>query len=136
MYLVDTRVLSELVKPVPNSGALAWFASQASVKVSVIWLTELEFGIARAAPHKRKKLVTWLEAMLASPAWEFLPLDQAAARAAAGQLEQRAEPVGRPRPALDLFIAASALVSGSVVVTRNVSDFEGLGVPVLDPFIG
>jgi toxin FitB len=44
--------------------------------------------------------------------------------------------MGRPRPVLDLLIAASALVTGSVVVTRTVSDFEGLGVPLLDPFTG
>lgn len=135
MYLADTNVLSELVKPAPNPGVLAWFAGQSTVKVSVASVAELEFGLARAPAGKRAKLVAWLEGMLASPAWEFVPLDLATARAA-GQLRHRAEQAGRPRPSLALLIAAAGLVSGSVVVTRNVADFEGLGVALLDPFSG
>ncbi|MEW5737627.1 MAG: type II toxin-antitoxin system VapC family toxin [Myxococcota bacterium] len=133
MHLVDTNVLSELLKRTPNPRVIEWLARQTSVKVSVVSLMEIEFGIARAPATRRPTLLTWLESILASPAHVVVPIDQAVARAA-GQLKHRTLAAGRPRPLSDLLIAASALVTGSVVVTRNVSDFEGLGVALLDPF--
>jgi predicted nucleic acid-binding protein len=133
VYLVDTNVLSEVVKRAPHPGVLAWLARQSAVKVSVVSVFELEYGIARAPPARRPLLVEWLEGLLASPAHQFVPLNVGVARAA-GELRRRAEEAGRPRPLADLLIAATALTEGAVVVTRNVADFEGLGVPLLDPF--
>jgi predicted nucleic acid-binding protein len=96
---------------------------------------EIEFGIAQAPEARRLRLLAWLEGMLASPAHQLLAIDHAVARAA-GQLKDRAARRGRPRPLPDLLIAATAMVAGAVVVTRNVTDFEGLGVGLLDPFAG
>jgi predicted nucleic acid-binding protein len=133
MYVVDTNVLSEVMRPVPNAGVVAWLGAQPAIQVSAITIMELEFGIARAPEGRRATLLAWLEGMLASPTHHVLPLDTAVARAA-GQLRRRAEELGRPRPLADLLIAATALVAGSVVATRNTADFVGLGVPLLDPF--
>ena len=97
---------------------------------------EIDYGLARL-PHgeKRDRLTKWLEAVLASPAVEIVSIDAAVARSA-GRLKVLAESRGRPRPMADLIIAACAQVTGSVVATRNTADFEGLGIPLLDPFVG
>lgn len=133
MFLVDTNVLSELVKRTPHPGVVAWLGAQEAIRISAITIMELEFGIARAPDGRRERLLAWLESMLASPAHHVVPLDAAIARAA-GQLRHRAEQAGRPRPLADLLIAATALIAGSAVATRNTADFTGLGVALLDPF--
>lgn len=135
MYLVDTNVLSEPTRARPAEAVGRWLLSQPSVKVSALSLMELEYGLARLVPgDKRDRLTKWLEGVLASSAIEIVPIDPAVARSA-GRLKRLAERGGRPRPLADLLIAACAQVTGSVVATRNTADFEGLGVPLLDPFV-
>ncbi len=135
MYLVDTHVLCEPTRPQAAESVGQWLLSQASVKVSALSLMEIEYGLARLPQgEKRNRLTKWLEAVLASPAVEIVAIDVAVARSA-GRLKLLAESRGRPRPMADLIIAACAQVTGSVVATRNTADFEGLGVPLLDPFV-
>jgi predicted nucleic acid-binding protein len=133
VYLVDTNVLSEVLKRAPNAGVISWLSRQPTVRVSSISVMEIEFGIARAPAHRQPALTAWLETVLSSEAHELVSVDAAIARAA-GQLKGRTERAGRPRPWADLIIAASALVTGSVVATRNTGDFEGLAVPLVNPF--
>lgn len=136
MYLVDTNVICEPTRPKPSPELVAWLSKQASVRLSAVSLLEIEYGIARLARgEKQDRLTRWFEAVLASPGIEVVPIDAAVARRA-GRLKQLAEASGRPRPVLDLLIAASAQVTGTVVATRNVADFDGLGVALLDPFVG
>jgi predicted nucleic acid-binding protein len=135
MYLVDTNVLSEPTRRTPNPAVLAWLGQQRVVRVSAISVMELEFGIERLEGARRRNLLNWLEQLLASPAHQLVPVDVSVARAA-GHLKRLAEASGRPRALADLLIAASAQVSGSVVATRNTPDFEGLGVALLNPFMG
>lgn len=136
MYLVDTNVLCEPTRARPAESVGRWLLSQPSVKVSALSLMELEYGLARLEPgDKRDRLTKWLEGVLASSAIEIVPIDAAVARSA-GRLKRLAERGGHPRPLADLLIAACAQVTGSVVATRNTADFEGLGVPLLNPFVG
>lgn len=134
MYLVDTNVLSELNKPRPNLGVLEWFGRQSVVRLSVVTIAELQYGVSRAARSKRGELLAeWLESILTSSSYELVGVDTAIARAA-GKLRHQTETAGRPRSTNDLLIAASALTSGATIVTRNTDDFIGLGVGVLNPF--
>lgn len=136
MYLVDTNVICEPTRPGPSAPLLAWLSRQPSVKLSAISLIEIEYGIARLPRgSKHDRLTKWFEGVLGSPGIEVVAIDAAITRRA-GRLKMQAEAAGRRRPTLDLIIAASAQVTGSVIATRNVGDFEGLGIPLLDPFSG
>ena len=136
MYLVDTNVICEPTRPQPSVQLVDWLSKQASVKLSAVSLIEIEFGIGRLARGaKQDRLTRWFEGLLVAQGIEVIPVDAAVARRA-GRLKQLAESSGRPRPILDLIIAASAQVTGAVVATRNVADFDGLGVALLDPFVG
>jgi predicted nucleic acid-binding protein len=134
MFLIDTNVLCEPTRQQADESVGRWLLSQPSVKVSALSLMEIEYGLARLPQgQKRDRLTKWLEAVLASSAVEIVAVDAAVARSA-GRLKVLAESRGRPRPLADLIIAACAQVTGSVVATRNTADFEGLGIPLLDPF--
>lgn len=136
MYLLDTNVLCEPTRQQASEPVSQWLLSQACVRVSAISLMEIEYGLSRLPKgEKRDRLTKWLEGVLASAAIEIIPVDAAVARSA-GRLKRLAETSGRPRPNADLIIAACAQVTGSVVATRNTADFEGLGVPLLNPFVG
>lgn len=131
-YLVDTNVVSELARPTPNRGVVQWFGTQATIALSSISIEELAYGIARARVAERRRLAPWFEALLAVPA-EVLAVDERIARAA-GELRAARERVGRIVAQADMLIAATALVSGRTLVTRNTRDFEGCGVAIFDPF--
>jgi predicted nucleic acid-binding protein len=138
MYLLDTNVVSELRKVVgrradPNVAAWQATVNPVSMFVSVIVIQELELGvllIEARDPTQGKVLRAWFE-MHVLPVFEerTLVVDTAVARECA-RLHAKA-----PRPVRDSLIAATALVHGLTVVTRNVKDFTPTGVRVLDPWI-
>ena len=137
MYLLDTNVVSELRKatsPRINQRVLAWSksVSTASLYVSVVTILELERGVllvTRRDPAQAAILRRWLdENVLDAFADRVIPIDTAVARRC-GSLH-----VPDPRPERDALIAASALVHGMRVVTRNVDDFEPMGVETINPW--
>lgn len=137
MYLLDTNVLSELrrrERADPN--VLAWAAAMpdASGFVSVITLLEIERGILlaeRRDPRKAAHLRRWLDTRI-MPEFEgrVLVVDTVVARRCA------ALHVPDPKPAGDALIAATALVHGLIVATRNTADFEAMGVKLVNPWDG
>jgi toxin FitB len=134
MYLVDTNVISETTRRCPSGAVLQWLGRQKRVHLSALSVLELEHGIARLPASPRRDLLReWFEELLSSMAVEVVPVDAAVAREA-GRMKARCEAGGRPRPLADLLIAATAQVTGDVVVTRNTPDFDGLGVALLNPF--
>ena len=132
IYLIDTNVLSELPKRRPDPAVIEWFAAQTSLAFSAVTLEELTYGIARAQPEQAQRLERWLQKLLAIPP-VIVPVDERVAHIA-GRLRAERDRAGRAVAQADMLIAACALLTGSVLVTRNVSDFEGCGVPVLNPF--
>lgn len=137
MYLLDTNVVSELRKVRLGKADVhvaEWADSvdAADLYVSVITLQELEIGVLlveRRDPAQGAVLRAWLDAHVL-PAFNgrILSIDTAVAQRSA-QLH-----VPDPRPVRDGLIAATALVHGMTVVTRNVADFEPTGVTVLNPW--
>lgn len=136
-YLLDTNVVSELRKVRlgrANAGVARWAdrVSAADLYVSVVTVQELEMGVLlllRRDPAQGAVLRAWLDTqVLPVFAQRTLPVDVAVAQRSA------ALHVPDPRPVRDGLIAATALVHGMTVVTRNVADFQPCGVPVLNPW--
>lgn len=136
-FLLDTSVVSELVKKVPHEGVVSWLGRQdeESLYLSVLTLGELEKGISKLrASARRDRLRTWLARELTARfADRLLPVDVPVA-ARWGMLTGNAEKRGTPLPVIDSLIAATALERGFSVVTRNVADFERCGVACVDPW--
>lgn len=137
MYLLDTNTISELRKSRsgradPNVAAWAGRTPGEEQHVSVITLHELELGVRlkeRADPSQGRVLRHWLEGKVVPLfAPRTLDIDPPIARLAAGLH------VPDPRPFRDAFIAATALVHGLTIVTRNTSDFAPMGVALLNPW--
>lgn len=138
MYLLDTNVVSELRKAGagradPNVARWAAHVPTARLFISVITLMELESGVLlmeRRDARQGALLRTWLTAhVVPAFAGRVLPVDEAVALRAA------ALHVPDPRPESDALIAATALVHGLTVVTRNGADFEPTGVAQLNPWL-
>jgi len=137
MYLLDTNVVSELrkIRNGKSDGHVAYWADSvdaSDIYLSTITLQELEIGVLRVErrdPKQGALLRVWLNDFVV-PAFEgrILPVDAAVALRSA-QLH-----VPDPRSVSDGLIAATALVHGMTVVTRNVADFESSGVPTLNPW--
>lgn len=134
MILLTTVVLSELRKTRPNAGVVSYLKSQASetVFLSAMTIGEIEAGIKRqrsVAPAFAQELSQWLALMELQFAPSILPVTAAIAKLW-GRLCVQTGNKGA-----DNLIAATALVHNLIVVTRNVKDFEVVGVRVLDPFV-
>ena len=136
-YLLDTNVVSELVKQAPDAGVVQFLsnADDTAVALSVITLAELRYGIERLAPGaKRERLTRWLEDELPRRFdRRILRIDDFTA-AEWGRTMARAERVGRPMSEMDAWLAALASVYHLVLVTRNVGDFSGVGIPTFCPW--
>lgn len=131
-HLVDTNVLSELPKRAPDPAVLAWLETLDELVVSAITIDELTYGVERLAPEGRERLRRWLDGLLAAEP-VVLPVDERIATIA-GNLPAHQDRKGHPASQTDMLIAATALVEGRVLVTRNIRQFEGCGVAFLDPF--
>lgn len=133
-FLLDTCVLSELTRPNPDPHVIDWFEAQdaAALFVSVLTVGEIEKGIA-ALPRGRKKVALsgWLAALRSTYGDRLLPIDAAIATIW-GRTAARSERDGGTLAVVDGLIAATALHHGYTVVTRNVADFEGTGVALLN----
>ena len=133
-YLLDTNVLSELCRKVPDAGVVEWFAHRpaSTLYLSVLTLGELRKGIAGIADVvRRMTLSDWLETELpVFFAGRILAVDaQVADRW--GRLVATA---GRPLPAIESLLGATAAQHGLSMVTRNSRDFAGLGLEVVNPW--
>jgi predicted nucleic acid-binding protein len=127
--LVDTNVLSELTRPRPNAGVLAWASETHTVSISVVTVEEVLFGLGRRPLPKVRR---WWDAFVARKC-QVLDVTPAIA-ASAGTLRGQLAAAGKIRTQADLLIAATAAHHGLVLVTRNVRDFAGCGVALLNPF--
>jgi toxin FitB len=136
-YLLDTCVISELVSKKPNSNVVEFVDALDTddIYLSVITIGEIIKGIEKLPKSKRKQeLHTWLrEDLLARFSGKTIPIDNDVITEW-GLLTARLELAGTPMPAIDSLIAASALTYAFALVTRNVGDFEGSGVEILNPW--
>ena len=136
-YLIDTCCVSELVKKKPNPNVVKWFSEQdeLSMYLSVITFGELRKGISKLPDSKKKKeLNRWVKEDL-SHRFKNRVLNISIEEVNIwGEILATAETNGKPLPAIDSLIAATALTHGLSVVTRNTQDMEGSGVEVINPW--
>jgi toxin FitB len=137
IVILDTNVVSELLRPTPAAQVEAWLAGQdgASVYFTAVGEAELRHGLAILPAGKRREgLTRAVEGILEN---EFrdrvLAFDRAAARAYAGIAAER-RAAGRPISQFDCQIAAIARANDATVATRNTADFTGCGIAVIDPW--
>jgi predicted nucleic acid-binding protein len=128
-FLCDTNIISELARPQPNAGVIAWSQELTAMTLSVVTLEEVTYGIT-AKPNERIQI--WFHNFL-NDTCIILPVTVEIAQRC-GEMRGRLRQVGITRSQADLLIAATAEVHQLTLVTRNVRDFEGCDISVLNPF--
>ncbi len=131
-YLLDTNVISEIRKKKPHGAVMQWFkaAELETLFISAVSAGEIQSGIEncrRQDPEKAAELQRWLDRTIKD--YIVLPMDTDEFQTFAKLMHRESDTVRD-----DGMIAATALVHGLTVVTRNVSDFQRFGVAVVNPF--
>jgi hypothetical protein len=132
MYLLDTNVVSELRRTRPHGAVTAWLRTLADsdIHISAVTLGEIQAGIELTReqdPAKAAEIEAWADGLLELP--NILPMDAAAFRVWARIMHRRSDALTE-----DAMIAATARVHGLTVATRNLRDFQGLGVEIFNPY--
>ena len=137
MIVLDTNVISELMRPSASPAVESWITNHPATSLffSTVGEAELCFGLAIMPPGRRRDaLASVIEAMLRDDfANRILPFDSEAARAYAVIAASRSV-AGRPIADTDCQIAAITRSRGKALATRNIRDFEDVGIDILDPW--
>ena len=137
-YLLDTCVLSELIRENPDVNVVTWISGtpETSMYLSVLTIGEIHKGIEKLPESKKKdRLHKWVNSDLCIRFKNrILDLDLEVSTKW-GQIQGKAEQVGKPMPIIDGLIAATALSHDLIVVTRNTEDMEQSGVTLINPWM-
>ena len=131
MMFVDTNIVSELIRPRPHPAVLAWAQRCERFALSVVTIEELRFGLS-LRPSAR--IERWLRGFVEEYC-DVLPVTHSIAEWC-GTTRAALRLQGQPRTQADLLIAGTAFACGLPLVTRNVRDFQGCGLHVINPFDG
>ncbi|MBS0656427.1 MAG: type II toxin-antitoxin system VapC family toxin [Verrucomicrobia bacterium] len=138
MYLLDTCVFSELIKKEASLSVIEWVLGKDDNLFSVCSLTfgEIRKGIEKMAESARKKkLEAWYQEFLIPRFWHrIVPIDGQVA-GVWGELIAKAEKKGRVLPTIDSLIAAACITHNLHLVTRNIKDFQGLDLTIVNPWV-
>ena len=137
-FLLDTNVISELVRPKPDDKVRRWIeeTDESILFLSVLTLGEIRNGVSRLSSGRRRgRLELWLQADLPLRFQDrILPIDAAIADRW-GTVSAIAAAKGKPVPVIDGLLAATAIHHNLTLVTRNGADVAGTGVPTLNPWV-
>ena len=137
MIVLDTNVVSELMRERPARAVIAWMDSnpQDSFLVTAVTIAEILYGIRRLAGGRRRARLEAAFDMLMSRGFadRILPLDAVAANHYSRIVVDR-QRSGRPINAFDALIAATALAHNAELATRDIADFEDCGIRLIDPW--
>lgn len=136
MIILDTNVVSELMRPEPAPQVADWVRrrDRRELRMTSITLAEIRYGIARLPDGRRKQaLLDTADDVFRTFSDQVLPVDEAAAEHYATIASTR-ERAGKPIPGFDALIAAVCRSRGATLATRNLPDFGGTGIEVIDPW--
>ena len=137
MIVLDTNVISELSRRVPDPGVLSWLDSLAvsDVATTAITAAELRYGVARLPDgHRKRELTVMVEGILTEDFHgRVLPFDERSSVQYADIVTGR-ERVGRPIGVADAQIAAVCRDLNAILATRNTADFEETGIELINPW--
>jgi len=136
MIVLDTNVVSELMRPDPAPQVAAWVRDRdrRELRTTVITLAEIRYGIARLPDGRRKQaLLTTADEIFRTFEDQVLPVDATAAEQYSVIASTR-ERSGKPIPGFDALIAAVCRSHGAALATRNLPDFDDTGVELVDPW--
>lgn len=134
MIVIDTNIVSEMMRGRPDPGVLAWSVAVGRLHTTAITVAEVEYGITRLPDgHRKEQLAETAARVFADFQEVILPFDARAARQYAGIVAGR-ERAGRPITMADAQIAAICASREATVATRNTADFEGIGIRVINPW--
>lgn len=137
MIVLDTNVVSELMRPEPAPQVARWVRDRdrRELRTTAVTLAEVRYGIARLPDGRRKQvLLAAADDIFAAFEDQVLPVDTAAAEQYAVIASSR-ERAGKPIAGFDALIAAVCRSRGAALATRNVPDFDGVGIEVIDPWL-
>lgn len=137
MIILDTNVVSELMRAEPAPRVASWVRERdgRELRTTVITLAEIRDGIARLPDGRRKQvLLAAADEVFSVFEDQVMPVDAAAAEHYAAIASSR-ERAGKPIAGFDALIAAVCRSRGAALATRNVSDFDGTGIEVMDPWL-
>jgi toxin FitB len=133
-FLLDTNVISEIVRPAPEPRVLKFLARESDLWLSVVSLHELSWGAARIGQNgRRRRLSAWIDSIKARFRGRLISIAETIAEIA-GRAGGQAALEGRAVAPLDALIAATAVSRSMVLATRNGRDFERLDVSPYDPW--
>lgn len=137
MIILDTNVISEIMRPEPDAGVKAWLAALDPLDLAVtsITIAEIQRGIVRLPNGRRRmglenRFAAFIEVSFAG---RLLAFDKAAAYAC-GELSARREQKGLHADAVDMMIAGIVLTTKGALATRNLSDFNECGISLINPW--
>lgn len=135
MIILDTNVWSEPLRERPDPGVLEWLeANVASAALTAVTIAELRYGVARLPVGRRRTALEGaVSELIASVGDAALPFDAVAATEYASLRRER-EAMGRPISVEDGMIAGICRAHGAALATRNISDFDGVGLTLIDPW--
>lgn len=136
-YLLDTCVISELVKPSPNANVINWINNTPDERLylSVITIGEIRKGLTKLPDSKKKDLLeNWLNSLLEDYDNRIYSVNMTVAENW-GIIQGKAEKKGAPMASIDSLIAATAYTHNLVLITRNERDFEASNLPIQNPWV-
>ena len=134
-FLLDTNVVSETAKQRPQPAVVEFMITQTDSWLSVVVVHELAYGIMILDEGRRRDLMAaWLSQVVSDFSGRILAVDRQVAEIAASMRAQVHGDGGRLKIA-DALIAGTAMANDMTVVTRNVRDFDGLGVEIVNPWV-
>lgn len=137
MIVLDTNVISELMREKPHSAVINWISAHPATDLALTTITiaEIKRGLTRLPEGKRRRLLERNFSAFVTDAFDgrILPFDEAAAHWF-GEIAAKREQTGFNTDAVDLMIAAVVRAHDAAVATRNTHDFEGCGIEVINPW--